>query len=79
MTPQQIEILEELDGSRSRAARKRAAVRIAAFDALLQLPTRIQSSQVTAAPTQAQHNALQGDVAAIHRALRAVADAIRNV
>lgn len=74
----QKEKLETLDGSRAKttAAKRRQAVRVADLAPILEVADRLQSAQVSGSPTQAEHNALQADVAALHRRLAALSDAI---
>lgn len=79
MTPRQIEDLEILSGSRSKNAAPLAAVRRQDLDALLAIPARLRSSQVGAAPSQADYNALQADVADLFKALSNVSASMRKV
>lgn len=66
-----VERLEVLTGERGAAGKPRAAVRRGEFAALAEL----QSRQVAAAPTQAEFNALQADLAALHAALTRIGKA----
>lgn len=75
-----LEKLEVLDGSRrrNREARLRAAVRFQDLDAILATPRDLQSKQITAAPTQADYNALQADLASVHRRLLALSETLTS-
>lgn len=80
MTPARMEeIISTLNGSRVRGAGARAAVVIQdLLSAFEQLPTGLKSAQVTVAPTMAQFNDLQADLAAIHRSLQNLASAMKD-
>lgn len=72
-----IEKVEVLDGSRSRGAKGRAAVRMDDLAGLQSLQARLQSVKAAgAAPTKAEFDALVDDVTAVFLRLRALADAI---
>lgn len=66
------EKVEKLTGERGDATRPLSAVRRQELRALASLTLR--SDQVTAAPTQADFNALQADVALIFKALQRIAN-----
>ncbi|MDA4845956.1 hypothetical protein [Hoeflea poritis] len=72
------EMLEVLAGERSKntEVRRQQAVRIKDLEGLLQLSSRLQSETVSAAPTQAEHNALVRDVHLIHKRLMAMQEAL---
>lgn len=73
------EKLETLDGSRSgsKEAKRRQAVRVVDLAAILEMPDRLQSAAAAGStPTAAEFDALQADVAALHRRLAALSDAI---
>lgn len=80
MTPARMEeIVSILNGSRVRGAGARAAVLVQDLLSVLeQLPTGLKSAQITAAPTMAQFNDLQADLAAIHRSLQSLASAMKD-
>lgn len=79
MNEQQREKLEVLDGSRGRGPRPRAAVRIVDLQALLELPPKLQAKKAAGTtPTKAEYDALVADVAAIHRRLTVLANALRD-
>lgn len=72
-----IEQLEILAGMRAKGeSRRRQAVRIEDLAGILDLPETLQSTTVTAAPTQAQHNALVQDLHTIHQRLTALSQAL---
>lgn len=72
------ERLELLDGSRRKDAVRLAAVRIRDIEAILQLPKTLKSAKAAGAtPTAAEFDALVDDVAALHRVLVAITDAIQ--
>lgn len=74
--PQRLqEDLEVLCGKRA-GSRKKAAVRIEDFTEVLNLP-QVQTATLTAAPTLANFNSLLGDVRALNKALKALAQAIQ--
>lgn len=77
MNNEQLEKLEVLDGSR-RGSREKAAVRIEDVRELLQISTKLRSSQLTAAPTMADFNALQKDLEDISKRLNGIAMAIQK-
>lgn len=77
MNNEQIEKLEVLDGSR-RGNRDKAAVRIEDLRELLQISNKLRSTQLTAAPTMADFNALQKDIEDISKRLNGVAMAIQK-
>ena len=66
------ESVEKLTGERGDAGKSLSAVRRSELRALGSLS--LQSAQVTAAPTQAQFNALQADVANIFDALKRISN-----
>ena len=73
---QEFESLKEktelLDGSRNTKTQARAAVRFSDLSILSKFPTSPTSTQVTAAPTMDDFNALQADVKRIWDALAAI-------
>ncbi|MBP2564640.1 peptidyl-tRNA hydrolase [Agrobacterium tumefaciens] len=77
MNNEQLEKLEVLDGSR-RGNRDKAAVRIEDLRELLQISNKLRSTQLTAAPTMADFNALQKDLEDISNRLNGVATAIQK-
>lgn len=77
MNNEQLEKLEVLDGSR-RGNRDKAAVRIEDLRELLQISNKLRSTQITAAPTMADFNALQKDLEDISKRLNGVAMAIQK-
>lgn len=77
MNNEQLEKLEVLDGSR-RGNRDKAAVRIEDLRELLQISNKLRSTQLTAAPTMADFNALQKDLEDISKRLNGVAMAIQK-
>ena len=80
MTPQQVEKLETLDGTRRRGAvARKAAVRVEDLSALLTLPAKLKSMKAAGStPTAAEFDALVDDVAALHAGLKAVATALQS-
>ncbi len=71
------ERLETLDGRRPRAIRE-AAVRLQDLDGLMQTASRLQSTVSSGStPTKAEFDALQKDVAELHRRILAVVEAIQ--
>lgn len=64
-----VERLEVLTGERGDANRTGAAVRRSDLDAIASRANTMASTQITAAPTQANYNALQKDVAALFAAI----------
>ncbi len=77
MNNDQIEKLEVLDGSR-RGDRSKAAVRIEDLRELLQIRNKLQTTQLTAAPTMADFNSLLKDIEDISSHLNGVALAIQK-
>ncbi|MFK4259035.1 hypothetical protein [Agrobacterium tumefaciens] len=77
MNNEQIEKLEVLDGSR-RGDRTKAAVRIEDLRELLQIRNKLQTTQLTAAPTMADFNSLLKDLEDISSHLNGVALAIQK-
>ncbi|MNE43256.1 hypothetical protein D3C80_1374240 [compost metagenome] len=77
MNNEQIEKLEVLDGSR-RGDRGKAAVRIDDLRELLQIRNKLQTTQLTAAPTMADFNSLLKDLEDISSHLNGVALAIQK-
>lgn len=69
------EAVDVLTGRRP-SNRGSAAVLREDLTGILQLPLKLQSSQLTAAPTMADYNRLQADIRALHAALSAVSSAI---
>lgn len=68
-----LELLEILDGSRSKVARKRRAIRLEDLAPLLEIPQRLQSVVAAgAAPTKAEYDALRRDLELIRGRLFAV-------
>ena len=70
------EKVEKLTGERGEPTKPLSAVRRVELRALASLT--LQSAQVSAAPTQANFNALQADVAAIFNALSRISNALGN-
>lgn len=70
------EKVELLMGSRGDATRSQSALRRTELRPLASLT--LASKQVTAAPTQAEFNALQADVSAIFDALKRLSNALGN-
>lgn len=68
------EKVEKLTGERGDAARSLAAVR--RLDLRTLASVKIQSAQVSAAPTAADFNALQRDVATIFAALQRISNSL---
>ena len=66
------EKLELLTGERGDKTKTKSAVRRGELQVLASL--KMQSDQISAAPTQAQYNALQADVAAIFNALKKISN-----
>jgi len=77
MNNDQIEKLEVLDGSR-RGDRSKAAVRIEDLRELLQIRNKLQTTQLTAAPTMADFNSLLKDLEDISSHLNGVSLAIQK-
>ncbi|WP_284778529.1 hypothetical protein [Agrobacterium sp. lyk4-40-TYG-31] len=75
-TPQQIEKLELLDGSRA-GNREKAAVRIEDVKDLLQL-AKIKTQSITAAPTMDDFNSMLRDLEEISNRLATVAAAVQR-
>ena len=72
------EKVELLNANRGASGYPRAGVRREDFTAIAQLASSMQSAQVTSAPTAADFNALQKDVAAIYGALVQVSNLLGN-
>jgi hypothetical protein len=73
------EILDELDGSRSRTSKGRAAVRIEDLTGIVQLRQRMQAiAAAGSTPTKAEYDALVRDVSAVRQALAIVAEALQR-
>lgn len=70
------EKVEKLTGERGDAAKTLTAIRRGELRALSSLT--LQSAQVSASPTQAEHNALQKDVATIFDALKRISNVLGN-
>jgi hypothetical protein len=70
------ETVEILAGERGDTKRSRSAIRRGELYPLANL--KLLSGQVSAAPTQAEHNALQRDVAAIFGALQRISNILGN-
>lgn len=77
MNNEHLEKLEVLDGSR-RGTREKAAVRIEDLNELLRIGGKLQTKQLTAAPTMDDFNALQRDLENISTRLNGVAAAIQK-
>ena len=78
MTPAEKEKLDILAGTRSKAAADMAAVRRQDIKPVLELPAKLQSAPVSAAPTAADYNALHNDVLALHTALASMSASLRS-
>jgi len=78
MSERHKEMLELLAGARGAkpATKMHAAVRIQDLQSLLLLSDKLQSAKVSAAPTQAEFNALVEDVHRIHARLTATIETI---
>ena len=70
------EKVEKLSGERGDSLKSNSAIRRAELRALASMSMR--SKQVTAAPTAAEYNALQADVAAIYNALSRISNRLGN-
>ncbi|MGL4271488.1 MAG: hypothetical protein ACRCTO_04285 [Pseudomonas paracarnis] len=70
------ETVEKLVGMRGDATKSQSAVRRSELRALASL--KLKSAQVTAAPTQADFNALQTDVSNIFKALQRISNILGN-
>lgn len=70
------ETVEKLSGQRGDASKSLSAVRRSELRALASLS--LKSSQVTAAPTQANFNALQADVSNIFKTLQRISNILGN-
>lgn len=70
------ETVEKLSGERGDSLKSNSAIRRAELRALASMSMR--SKQVTAAPTAAEYNALQADVAAIYNALSRISNRLGN-
>lgn len=76
--PQHIEDLQVLAAKRGAKGYPQAAVRRADLTAVLPQPTTtFKSKQISAAPTQADYNNLQKDVATLFAMLTQIAEALR--
>lgn len=78
LTQLQIEKLEVLAGSRSPAEKIKAAIRIEDLQQLADYSYKLKSTQVNAAPTMAQHNALADDVRQIHQILQTLSGVLKQ-
>ena len=70
------ETVEKLSGERGDSLKPNSAIRRTELRALASMSMR--SKQVTAAPTAAEYNALQADVAAIYNALSRISNRLGN-
>lgn len=70
------EMVEKLTGMRGDATKSQSAVRRTELRALASL--KLKSTQVTAAPTQADFNALQSDVSTIFLTLQRISNLLGN-
>jgi hypothetical protein len=70
------EKVELLTGERGDKTKTKSAVRRGELQVLASL--KMQSAQISAAPTQADYNALQADVAAIFNALQKISNIYGN-
>ena len=70
------ETVEKLSGERGDSLKSNSAIRRAELRALASMSMR--SKQVTAAPTAAEYNALQADVAAVYNALSRISNRLGN-
>lgn len=70
------EKVEKMTGERGDETKSLSTIRRTELRALASLT--LQSSQVSASPTQAEHNALQKDVANIFDALKRISNALNN-
>ncbi len=77
MNNEQLEKLEVLDGSRS-GRREKAAVRLEDLNELLRTGGKLQTKQLTAAPTMEDFNSLLKDLENISTRLNGVASAIQK-
>jgi len=76
---QVIEKVEILDGSRSKEAIARAAVRLEDMVSLANAPQRLQSSKAAgAAPTKAEFDALRDDVERLRLVVYGLMEALRD-
>ncbi len=71
-----MEKLDRLSGVRGDTAKSQSAVRRSELYPLASIT--LSSKQVTAAPTQAEYNALQSDVAKIFNALKRISNILGN-
>lgn len=72
------EVLDLLAGRRSGKARRQAAVRVEDLAGLLELSPKLKAKKAAGAtPTKAEFDALVDDVAALHRVLLIVVNAIQ--
>ena len=74
----QIEKLEVLAGSRKPGERRKAAIRIEDFQQLADYSYKLKSTEIGAAPTMAQYNALADDVRQIHQTLQALSSVLKQ-
>ena len=70
------ETIEKLSGERGDSLKSNSAIRRIELRALASM--KMRSKQVTAAPTAADYNALQADVAAIYNALSRISNQLGN-
>lgn len=70
------ETIEKLSGERGDSLKSNSAIRRMELRALAGM--KMRSKQVTAAPTAADYNALQADVAAIYNALSRISNRLGN-
>ena len=70
--------VQTLLGERSRVNKPKQAVRVCDLKDILEIPEHPVSVQVGAAPTQAEHNALQSDVAKLYGVLYAVSSILKS-
>lgn len=70
------ETIETLSGERGDSLKSNSAIRRMELRALAGM--KMRSKQVTAAPTAADYNALQADVAAIYNALSRISNRLGN-
>ena len=70
------ETIEKLSGERGDSLKSNSAIRRMELRALSSM--KMRSKQVTAAPTAADYNALQADVASIYNALSRISNRLGN-
>lgn len=70
------ETIEKLSGERGDSLKSNSAIRRMELRALASM--KMRSNPVTAAPTAADYNALQADVAAIYNALSRISNRLGN-